>query len=86
MPLDASQPIEVRIAHAASGRVRLRLGQRLEAAAFDALADRLAASPGIRRIVVRPATGSVIIEAATDEAGLLRMVEGLDFIKVLPPE
>jgi hypothetical protein len=86
MPLDASQPIGVRIAHAASGRVRLRLGQRLEAAAFGALADRLAASPGIRRVVVRPATGSVIIEAATDQAGLLRIVGGLDFMKVLPPE
>lgn len=86
MPLDRTQQVRVRVAHVAPGRVRLRLGQPLDAAALDGLADRLLAASGVRRVVTRPSTGSVIIEAAGGEAALRRMVEALEFLKVLPPE
>ena len=81
----APEAVKVRLGHVTAGRARLRLAQRLEPPALDALADRLAASPGVRRVVLRPNTGSVIVEAAAGEAALKRLIEGLDFLKLLPP-
>jgi hypothetical protein len=85
MPPDAPAPVRVRIGHLTAGRARLRLDRPLERPALEALSDRLADCPGVRRVVARPNTGSVIIEAAKGEAALRKLIEGLDFLKVLPP-
>ena len=87
MAPDAPAPVRVRLGHVTAGRARLRLAQRLDRPALDALADRLA---GLSRRAggswCDPSTGSVIVEAAAGEAALRRLIEGLDFLKVLPPE
>lgn len=78
--------IKVRLAHVTRGRARLRLAQRLDRDGMLALADRLGALPGAMRVLVRPNTGSVIVEANRDEAALREALEGSDAIVLLPAE
>jgi hypothetical protein len=80
------EPTQVRLVHVAPGRARLRLVPRLAPDASGALADRLAATAGLRRVVVRPNTGSVIIESELGADALAALIRGLDFLKVVPLE
>ncbi|GMU45777.1 MAG: hypothetical protein AMXMBFR26_05590 [Porticoccaceae bacterium] len=55
------------LAHFAPGRLRLRVARIKTDAPFAArLQDRLAAVPGVRKLELRPLTGSVLIEFAAD--------------------
>ena len=77
--------VRVRIGHVSAGRIRLRLAEELGAADLAALADRLALMPGIRRVVVRPATGSVILEGNLSAEALTDAVNASEAVKVVPP-
>jgi hypothetical protein len=51
------------VAHAIPGRTRLRIpARRRQAEFFAALAERLAAHPGIRRVRVNPSTASILLQ------------------------
>jgi len=52
----------IEVHHAVAGRLRLRPVLPMEAGALRALADGIAALWGIRRVVSRPATSSLIVE------------------------
>lgn len=55
------------LAHYAPGRLRLRVARIKADAPFAArLQGRLAAVPGVRKLELRPLTGSVLIEFAAD--------------------
>jgi len=57
----AATPRVIELAHASPGRLRLRLAWlRGHRDACTGLADHLAARPGVREVVVRPRTGSVL--------------------------
>jgi hypothetical protein len=77
---------QVRLVHVAPGRARMRLVSRLAPDGIGALADRLAATAGLRRVVVRPNTGSVIVESELGAEALAALINGLDFLKIVPPE
>lgn len=52
----------LQIVHAIPGRTRLRCpALRRDAAAVEAVADKLAAAPGVHEVAVRPYTGSLLI-------------------------
>jgi len=88
MPADdaafaGADPVALERVHMIARRARLR-AQGLEREALAALADRLAALPGVARALVRPSTGSVIIESLEPveqvleraiEAGIARIRE-----------
>lgn len=59
--MQARAPV-LEIQHAVPGRARLRPAKLLDAAALTALGERIAAVPGLRRVLTRPATGSLILE------------------------
>ena len=82
---EEDRPVRVRIGHVSAGRIRLRLAEELGAADLAALADRLALMPGIRRVVVRPATGSVILEGNLSAEALTDAVNASEAVKVVPP-
>jgi hypothetical protein len=76
------RPPVLEIQHAVSGRVRLRPAKALDAAVLKDLADRLAALPGVLRVLSRPSTGSLIPEfdgtaerilAAVTDSGVARL-------------
>ena len=86
----------VELAHAISGRARLRIAEkRGDAAFFTMLATKLAALPGIFNVDARPLTGSIVIAhgpAITQigeraaQAGLFRLVESPEEEPVAWPE
>ena len=78
-------PLRVRLAHVTDGRARLRIAERLEPAAYAELADRFAAEPLVERVVVRPNTGSVILEAQADKGVLEDSLKACAWLTILPP-
>lgn len=56
-----SLPVSLERVHVTSGRARFRARKDLDRAVFGELANRIAAIPGITRVVTRPNTGSVIV-------------------------
>jgi hypothetical protein len=56
-----ARPPTLEIQHATDGRVRLRPAKPMPPAALKALADALGGFPGIRHVVSRPNTGSLIL-------------------------
>ena len=79
-------PIEVRLAHVTAGRARLRLAGRLPETRLAALADGLAALPGIERVIIRPATGSVIIEGRRPADALESTLRTSGLVSLAEPE
>lgn len=76
------RPPVLEIQHAVPGRARLRPAKAVDAVGLKTLADRLAAVPGVQRVLSRPRTGSLILEfegpadpilAAVTEAGAARV-------------
>jgi len=53
----------VEVVHAIDGRLRLRVDRGADASAMEDLAERIAALPGVDRVVARPNTGSVIVHS-----------------------
>jgi hypothetical protein len=79
-------PVEARLAHVAAGRARLRLAKPLPRARLAGFADQLAALAGIERVVVRPATGSVIIEGQMTADALQETVQASGLVSLVEPE
>lgn len=84
MPDGRAEPVGVQLAHVTAGRARLRLAGRLPESRVSTLADGLVALPDIDRVVIRPATGSLIVEgrltadafeAALRSSGLVSLAE-----------
>lgn len=69
-----ARPPALEIQHATDGRVRLRPAKSLPPAELKALADALASVPGIRRVVSRPNTGSLILDVDGLAAPVLEAV------------
>jgi hypothetical protein len=76
-------PLRLVPVHETAGRLRLRLDGDASPEAVAALADSLARIPGVRHVVVRPNTGSVIltldlpsaeVRAAIASSGAARLV------------
>ncbi len=83
---DRAAPVEVLLAHVTGGRARLRLVRPLPEATLTALADDLATLPGIERVVIRPATGSVIIEGRRPAEALEAALRSSGLITLTEPE
>lgn len=73
------------MAHATSGRTRLRLARAADAARLQDLVDAAAGCAGVSRVVGRPNTGSLIVEHAGDAEALLSALETLGVAKRLAP-
>jgi len=86
MGASPGDPVEVRLAHASDGRVRLRLARRLDRDALSALADHLTSASDVRRVRVRPNTDSVIVEGIGPGTEILRRLERQGVVAVLAPE
>ena len=84
-PAPAPAPVEMRLAHLCAGRARLRLAGPAGEDAFRRLADALALGPRVSRVLARPATGSVIVEATADAETLRTWLETEPALKLLPP-
>ena len=80
---EAAEGPEVYIAHATEGRARLRAVAKLTAEALTGVADRLAALPGVTRVVVRPNTGSLIVEAKMTAEALCALLESSEAVRIV---
>jgi hypothetical protein len=79
-------PVGVQLAHVTAGRARLRLAGRLPESRLAALADGLAALPDIDRVVIRPATGSVIVEGRLTADALEAALRSSGLVSLAEPE
>ncbi|MGC9368000.1 MAG: HMA2 domain-containing protein [Paracoccaceae bacterium] len=89
MPADdaafaGNAPVALERAHVIARRARLRAAG-LERDALVALADRLAALPGVARALVRPSTGSVIIETHEPVEAVLGRVAEAGIARIQDP-
>jgi hypothetical protein len=80
------EPVEVRLAHVINGRARLRLAGSLPETRLATLADGLAALSGIERVVIRPATGSVIVEGRVKAEALEQALRSSGLVSLAEPE
>lgn len=58
----APDPVVLEIHHAVPGRVRLRPAKPMDTGGLKALGDMIAMVPGLTRVLVRPNTGSMIVQ------------------------
>lgn len=86
MAESSPEPVAVQLAHVTAGRARLRLAGSLPETRLATLADGLAALPGIERVVIRPATGSVIIEARRSAEALEKALRASGLVSLAEPE
>ena len=82
---EATKAPEVYIAHATEGRARLRATGALGVETLTGIADQLAALPGVTRVVVRPNTGSLIVEAALQAEALCMLIETSGAVRIVAP-
>lgn len=75
----------MRVAHAAGPRLRLVLVEPSDAATLDALAAALARFPGMRRVGLRSASGSIRLEAGIPAADLAARLERAGLVRILGP-
>jgi len=61
--------------HVIEKRARLRVEDPLSREQLIALADQLASTAGVDRVLARPSTGSLIIEAHSSVADVLKTIE-----------
>jgi len=80
------KPPVLEIRHAAAERVRLRPAKEMEPAALKALGDRIGGLPGLRRVLVRPATGSVIVEFGGPAEALFKSITAAGIGQVRLPD
>lgn len=67
------------------GRARLRPEKPIEAGALKALGESLSAVPGLRRVVVRPNTGSLILEFHGAPGPLFEAIAAQGIARIRPP-
>ena len=72
-------------AHAAPGRLRLRARGGLDRAARSGLLDRLARVDGVRHVVARPNTGSLILTIADAPEAVEGRIAALGIARIGPP-
>jgi hypothetical protein len=90
MPTDPAateqpRPPVLRRAHVTGGRARLRIDKPAGRKEMAALSERLAALPGVARVVVRPNTGSVILHTDGAAEPVLEAIGTQGIARVLPP-
>ncbi|HKK37351.1 MAG TPA: hypothetical protein VJ994_13735 [Paracoccaceae bacterium] len=81
-----AEPPRVRAAHVCRGRLRLRPDGRATPETLRRIAEAAEAAPGARRVVSRPATGSVIVEADADADALRDWLESGEALRLAPRE
>lgn len=80
-PPAVPDPFPLRPVHLLDRRARLRVCEAMDAAGMEALAHRLAAVPGVDRVLGRPASGSVILETHAPAAEVLADMEHRGLIR-----
>ncbi len=76
---------EAHVSHAAAGRVRIKVPGRRGDSGYFAEAERwFGQCPGVRRVVVNPLTGSILIEHESDTAAILDFAETGDVVSLKP--
>ena len=83
-----SDALRATLAHRIPGRVRLRLDlEAADQATLETLADSIAGQPGVRKVEIRPETGSILIVHSgafeTVSQGFPQV--GLDVVTPKPP-
>lgn len=81
----AASPVALELHHSVEGRARLRPARPLDAGGLKKLADAIASVAGLRRVISRPGTGSLIIEFAGPAAAGLAAIEAEGIAKIRPP-
>lgn len=79
------RPVALEIRHAVPGRARLRPARAMDAPALKALADRMAAVPGLARVLARPATCSLILGFDGPPEPLFQAIEAAGIARIRPP-
>lgn len=69
-------PLKLCRVHVIASRARLRAAESPDRDALIVLADRVAELPGVARALVRPSTGSLIIESTGPIDEVLKRIEG----------
>lgn len=81
---DRPPPRKAHVAHLSKRRLRLRIeGDRIGGEASQALADRLMSVQGVAHVVLRPNTGSLIIETLTEAAEVLEALKTHSALKIV---
>jgi hypothetical protein len=75
MATGSDGPPTLHLAHQMPGRVRLRVPRSVGPGEMAELVDRLAAVPGLTRVVGRPRTGSIIVDGSGPEGEIGRLIE-----------
>lgn len=78
-------PVRARLAHLCRGRARLRLTGKPSPTKLERLAEAVSAAPGARRVLARPATGSVILEADAPAEALRAFLEQAQGVRLERP-
>ncbi|SEQ26796.1 hypothetical protein [Thalassovita taeanensis] len=79
-----TKPVALEELHVIDGRARLRPAMSLEPDALKALADRIAAVPAVRRVLARPATGSLIVEFDGPAAPVFEEIGAQEIARIRP--
>lgn len=81
-----TRPPRLHLAHRSGYRLRLRFQSRVpEGEALTAFADSLAGVTGVERALVRPRTGSVILETLVPAGEVLEALSESGLVKIADP-
>ena len=72
------------VVHATSGRLRLRVSRRMDAARMEDLVERIVGVSGIDRAIARPSTGSVIVHSGRPVEDIVQALSAVLGVKVRP--
>lgn len=79
-------PVRLVLHHAVAGRVRLRARRALDADELRTIGDRIGQTPGIRRVLVRPNTRSLIVECDGRPEPVLEAIATRGIARIVPPD
>jgi|TARA_R100001086_G_scaffold32145_1_gene14591 hypothetical protein len=82
---DSAKPVRLQRVHILEKRARLRADPKLDREALLSLANRFASVPNVRRALVRPSTGSVILETFGPVETVLAHVAEEGIAKITQP-
>ena len=77
-------PVALEIRHAVPGRARLRPARPMDAGALKALGDAVSMVPGLTRVLVRPNTGSLILQFAGPPEALFTAITAQGIATIRP--